>query len=124
MEQEKVPDPSNDKAMSELHDFVSKWVERHGLQGAKEYYYLGLYLTGRLNVNVKMENLKKLYAEDERDEIGLPIHPKPVDYAARCEELISHYEAMYCKCANPATDSYKLGDDICDTCGKPVRRNE
>jgi hypothetical protein len=77
MELEKIPDPSNDKAMSELHKFISEWTERHELQGAKEFYYLGLYLTGRLNVQVKIESLKKDY--------------KPVDYAARCEELIAHY---------------------------------
>jgi len=61
---EKVPDPGNDKAMGELHDFVSEWTKRHGLEGAKELYYLGLYLTGRLNVQVKLENLKRLYTDE------------------------------------------------------------
>jgi hypothetical protein len=55
----KEPNPNNDKAMSELHKFVEDWSARNNLQGARELHYLGLYLSGRLEVQVNLQNLKK-----------------------------------------------------------------
>lgn len=110
---DKVPDPSNDTAMSELHKFVEEWAKRHNLQGAQELHYLGLYLTGRLNVQVKLENLKKLYPTNE-----------PMDIPKRVEELIAFYEANYCECSYPGADSVTAKSGTCATCGKPVRNGQ
>lgn len=53
------PNPYNNEAMAELHRFVQNWSMKNKLR-EKELSYLGMYLSGRLDAQVKMEAIRSL----------------------------------------------------------------
>lgn len=69
IEKKKVPDPSNDEAMKALHDYIGVWKQTYNITGMNEFYYLSLFLAGRLNVQVSLENILKLKGNQDENAI-------------------------------------------------------
>lgn len=61
------PNPDNNIISRELFDFIGEWRSKYNLTSLQEIFYLSCLLTGRLDVQVLLEKIKKEWKVKDED---------------------------------------------------------